>query len=94
MPVNNQNTQQPNKVPITISGYSQAVQDMMRTKHPDYDQVMNQTIQGAPNGKIPAVATQPASMNFFQPNGVAVGKYESPSFQPQPAQTVQPVQTG
>ena len=94
MPVNNQNTQQPNKVPITISGYSQAVQDMMRTKHPDYDQVMNQTMQGAPNGQIPAVAPQPASMNFFQPNGGAVGKYEAPSVQPQPAQPVQPVQTG
>ena len=92
--VNNQNTQQPNKVPITISGYSQAVQDMMRTKHPDYDQVMNQTMQGAPNGQIPAVAPQPASMNFFQPNGGAVGKYEAPSVQPQPAQPVQPVQTG
>ena len=39
MPVNNQNTQQPKKVPITISGYPQAVQDMMRAKHPDYDQV-------------------------------------------------------
>ena len=88
MPVNNQNT------PITISGYSQAVQDMMRTKHPDYDQVMNQTMQGAPNGQIPAVAPQPASMNFFQPNGGAVGKYEAPSVQPQPAQPVQPVQTG
>ena len=60
MPVNNQNTQQPKKVPITISGYSQAVQDMMRAKHPDYDQVMNQTMQGAPNGQIPAVAPQPA----------------------------------
>ena len=72
MPVNNQNT------PITISGYSQAVQDMMRAKHPDYDQVMNQGMQGAPNGKIPAVAPQPASMNFFQPNGGAVGKYEAP----------------
>ena len=94
MPVNNQNTQQPNKVPITISGYSQAVQDMMRTKHPDYDQVMNQTMQGAPNGQIPAVAPQPASMNFFQPNGGAVGKYEAPAVQPQPAQPVQPVQTG
>ena len=45
MPVNNQNTQQPKKVPITISGYSQAVQDMMRAKHPDYDQVMNQKMQ-------------------------------------------------
>ena len=94
MPVNNQNTQQPKKVPVTISGYPQAVQDMMRTKHPDYDQVMNQTMQGAPNGKIPAVAPQPASMNFFQPNGGAVGKYEAPSVLPKPAQPVQPVQTG
>ena len=94
MPVNNQNTQQPNKVPITISGYSQAVQDMMRAKHPDYDQVMNQGMQGAPNGQIPAVAPQPASMNFFQPNGGAVGKYEAPSVLPKPAQPVQPVQTG
>lgn len=91
---NNQNTQQPKKMPITISGYPQAVQDMMRAKHPDYDQVMNQGMQGAPNGQIPAVAPQPASMNFFQPNGGAVGKYEAPAVQPQPAQTVQPVQTG
>lgn len=94
MPVNNQNTQQPKKVPITISGYPQAVQDMMRAKHPDYDQVMNQGMQGAPNGQIPAVAPQPASMNFFQPNGGAVGKYEAPAVHPQPAQPVQPVQTG
>lgn len=92
--INNQNTQQPKKVPFTISGYPQAVQDMMRAKHPDYDQVMNQTMQGAPNGQIPAVAPQPASMNFFQPNGGAVGKYEAPAVQPQPAQPVQPVQTG
>lgn len=92
--VNNQNTQQPKKVPITISGYPQAVQDMMRAKHPDYDQVMNQGMQGAPNGQIPAVAPQPASMNFFQPNGGAVGKYEAPAVQPQPEQPVQPVQTG
>lgn len=95
MPVNNnQNTQQPKKVPITISGYPQAVLDMMRAKHPDYDQVMNQGMQGAPNGQIPAVAPQPASMNFFQPNGGAVGKYEAPAVQPQPTQPVQPVQTG
>lgn len=87
MTVNNQNT------PITISGYSQAVQDMMRAKHPDYDQVMNQTMRGAPNGQIPAVAPQPASMNFFQPNGGAVGKYEAPSVLPKPAQPVQQVQT-
>lgn len=92
--VNNQNTQQPKKVPITISGYPQAVQDMMRAKHPDYDQVMNQTMQGAPNGQIPAVAPQPASINFFQPNGGAVGKFEAPAVQPQPVQPVQPVQTG
>lgn len=92
--INNQNTQQPKKVPITISGYPQAVQDMMRAKHPDYDQVMNQTMQGAPNGQIPAVAPQPASMNFFQPNGGAVGKFEAPAVQPQPVQPVQPVQTG
>lgn len=91
---NNQNTQQPKKVPITISGYPQAVQDMMRAKHPDYDQVMNQTMQGAPNGQIPAVAPQPASINFFQPNGGAVGKFEAPAVQPQPVQPVQPVQTG
>lgn len=91
---NNQNTQQPKKVPITISGYPQAVQDMMRAKHPDYDQVMNQGMQGAPNGQIPAVAPQPASINFFQPNGGAVGKFEAPAVQPQPAQPVQPVQTG
>ena len=94
MPVTNQNTQQPKKVPITISGYPQAVQDMMRAKHPDYDQVMNQGMQGAPNGQIPAVAPQPASMNFFQPNGGALGKYEAPAVQPQPTQPVQPVQTG
>lgn len=91
---NNQNTQQPKNVPITISGYSQAVQDMIRAKHPDYDQVMNQTMRGAPNGQIPAVSPQPASMNFFQTNGGAVGKYEAPSVQPQPVQPVQPVQTG
>lgn len=91
---NNQNTQRPKKVPITISGYPHAVQDMMRAKHPDYDQVMNQGMQGAPNGQIPAVAPQPASMNFFQPNGGAVGKYEAPAVQSQPAQPVQPVQTG
>lgn len=92
--VNNQNTQQPKKVPITISGYPQAVQDMMRAKHPDYDQVMNQSMQGAPNGQIPAVAPQPTGMNFFQPNGGAVGKFEAPAVQPQPTQPVQPVQTG
>jgi hypothetical protein len=87
--VNNQNTQQPKKVPITISGYPQAVQDMMRAKHPDYDQVMglgNQTMQGGPNGQIPAVAPQPMNMNVFQQNGGVSGKLEAPAVQPQQAQ--------
>lgn len=88
--VNNQNTQQPKKVPITISGYPQAVQDMMRAKHPDYDQVMglgNQTMQGGPSGRIPAVAPQPMNMNVFQQNGGVSGKLEAPAVQTQQAQT-------
>lgn len=88
--VNNQNTQQPKKVPITISGYPQAVQDMMRAKYPDYDQVMglgNQTMQGGPNGQIPAVAPQPMNMNVFQQNGGVSGKLEAPAVQTQQAQT-------
>lgn len=51
--VNNQDTQQPKRAPITISGYPQAALDMMRARHPDYDQVMgggNQVMQGAPQG--------------------------------------------
>ena len=99
--VNNQNTQQPKRTPITIGGYPQAVQDMMRAKHPDYDQVMgggNQTMQGAPQGGIPAVAPQPTSMNFFQQGGNVMGKYQpQPVLQTgaaQPVQPVQPVQTG
>lgn len=78
---NNQDTQQPKRAPITISGYPQAALDMMRARHPDYDQVMgggNQVMQGAPQGGIPAVA----SVNVFQQGGNAMGK-----FQPQPLQT-------
>lgn len=59
---NNQDTQQPKRAPITISGYPQAALDMMRARHPDYDQVMgggNQVMQGAPQGGIPAVMPQP-----------------------------------
>lgn len=82
MPINNnQDTQQPKRAPITISGYPQAALDMMRARHPDYDQVMgggNQVMQGAPQGGIPAVA----SVNVFQQGGNAMGK-----FQPQPVQT-------
>ena len=81
MPTNNQDTQQPKRTPITIGGYPQAALDMMRARHPDYDQVMgggNQVMQGAPQGGIPAVA----SVNVFQQGGNAMGK-----FQPQPVQT-------
>ncbi len=83
MPTNNQDTQQPKRAPITISGYPQAALDMMRARHPDYDQVMgggNQVMQGAPQGGIPAVA----SVNVFQQGGNAMGKFQP---QPQPVQT-------
>ena len=86
---NNQNTQQPRKKPVTIGGYPEAVHDMMRAKYPDYDQVMglgNQTMQGGPNGQIPAVAPQPMNMNVFQQNGGVTGKLEAPAVQPQQAQ--------
>lgn len=90
MPVNNQNTQQQKRVPVSINGYPQAVHDMMRAKYPDYDQVMglgNQTMQGAPSGQAPAVAPQPMNMNVFQQNGGVSGKLEAPAVQPQQAQT-------
>ena len=90
MPVNNQNPQQQKKVaPITINGIPQAVIDMVRDKHPDYDNVMglgNQTMQGAPSGQIPAVAPQPMNMNVFQQNGGVTGKLEAPVVQTQQAQ--------
>lgn len=91
--VNNQNTQQPKKVPITINGYPEAVHDMMRAKYPDYDQVMglgNQTMQGGPSGQIPAVAPQPMNVNVFQQNGGVTGKLEAPAVQPQQNQQTQP----
>jgi hypothetical protein len=91
--VNNQNTQQPKKVPITISGYPQAVIDMVRAKHTDYDNVMglgNQTMLGGPSGQIPAVAPQPMNMNVFQQNGGVTGKLEAPAVQPQQTQQAQP----
>lgn len=85
--VNNQNTQQPRKKPVTIGGYPDAVHDLMRAKYPDYDQVMNggnQVMQGASQGGIPAVAPQPMNMNVFQQNGGASGKFEAPSVMPKP----------
>lgn len=90
MPVDNKNPQQQKKgAPITINGIPQAVIDMVRDKHPDYDNVMglgNQTMQGAPSGQIPAVAPQPMNMNVFQQNGGVTGKLEAPVVQTQQAQ--------
>lgn len=83
---NNQNPQQQKRVPVSINGYPEAVHDMMRAKYPDYDQVMglgNQTMQGGPSGRIPAVAPQPMNMNVFQQNGGVSGKLESPIVQTQ-----------
>ena len=90
---NNQNPQQQKRVPVSINGYPQAVIDMVRAKHPDYDQVMglgNQTMQVGPSGQIPAVAPQPMNMNVFQQNGGVSGKLEAPAVQPQPTQQTQP----
>lgn len=92
MPVNNQNPQQQKRVPVSINGYPQGVIDMVRAKHPDYDQVMglgNQTMQGGPSGQIPAVAPQPMNMNVFQQNGGVTGKLEAPAVQPQQPQQAQ-----
>ena len=89
MPINNQNTQQQKRVPVSINGYPEAVHDMMRDKYPDYDQVMglgNQAMQGGPSGRIPAVAPQPMNMNVFQQNGGVTGKLEAPALQTQQAQ--------
>lgn len=97
MPVNNQNPQQQKRVPVSINGYPEAVHDMMRAKYPDYDQVMglgNQTMQGAPGGRIPAVAPQPMNMNVFQKNGGVSGKLEAPAVQTQQVQAAaSPAQT-
>lgn len=97
MPVNNQNPQQQKMVPVSINGYPEAVHDMMRAKYPDYDQVMglgNQTMQGAPGGRIPAVAPQPMNMNVFQQNGGVSGKLEAPAVQTQQVQAAaSPAQT-
>lgn len=76
--VNNQNTQQPRKKPVTIGGYPEAVHDLMRAKYPDYDQVMN-----GGNGGGAAAANGGAGVNFFGNGGGAAGKFEA-----------QPVQTG
>lgn len=97
MPVDNKNPQQQKRVPVSINGYPQAVHDMMRAKYPDYDQVMglgNQTMQGAPSGQTPAVASQPMNMNVFQQNGGVSGKLEAPAVQTQQVQAAaSPVQT-
>lgn len=73
---NNQNTQQPRKKPITVGGYPEAVHDLMRSKYPDYDQVMNGGNGGA------AGVNGGAGVNFFGNGGGATGKFEA-----QPVQT-------
>ena len=91
MPVNNQNPQQQKKgAPITINGIPQAVHDMMRAKHPDYDNVMgfgNQTMLGGPSGLIPAVAPHPMNLDVFQQNWGVSGKLEAPAVQNQQEKT-------
>lgn len=93
MPVNNQNPQQQKKgAPITINGIPQAVIDMVRAKHPDYDNVMglgNQTMLGGPSGRIPAIVPQPMNLDVFQQNGGVTGKLEAPAVQPQQTQQAQ-----
>lgn len=74
--VNNQNTQQLRKKPVTIGGYPEAVHDLMRAKYPDYDQVMNGGNGGA------AGVNGGAGVNFFGNGGGATGKFEA-----QPVQT-------
>lgn len=76
--VNNQNTQQPRKKPVTIGGYPEAVHDLMRAKYPDYDQVMN----GGNGGS--AGVNGGTGVNFFGNGGGAAGKFEA-----QPIQTGQ-----
>ena len=97
MPVDNKNPQQQKRVPVSINGYPEAVHDMMRAKYPDYNQVMglgNQTMQGAPGGRIPAVAPQPMNTNVFQQNGGVSGKLEAPAVQTQQVQAAaSPAQT-
>lgn len=74
--VNNQNTQQPRKKPVTIGGYPEAVHDLMRAKYPDYDQVMN-----GGNGGTAGVNIGGAGVNFFGNGGGATGKFEAQTVQ-------------
>ena len=74
--VNNQNTQQIRKKPVTIGGYPDAVHDLMRAKYPDYDQVMNGGNGGAAGVNVGT------GVNFFGNGGGATGKFEA-----QPVQT-------
>lgn len=73
--LNNQNTQQPRKKPVTIGGYPEAVHDLMRAKYPDYDQVMNGGNGGA------AGVNGGTGVNFFGNGGGAAGKFEAQPIQ-------------
>lgn len=74
--IDNNNTRQ--RVPITVSGYPDKVKDLLRTKYPDYDQVMGggqNPMQGNGTGTPPPISAFP-NQNFFQNNQV-IGKFEN-----------------
>ena len=83
---NNNNGSQPQqRVPIATTGPSYMVQQMAaRNFALKNGGQMPTTMVGAPNGNAPAVAAAPMSMNFFQQNGGATGKYEAPVMQQEP----------
>jgi len=84
---NNNNGSQPQqqRVPIATTGPSYMVQQMAAQNFAMRNGgQLPTTMAGAPNGNAPAVAAAPMSMNFFQQNGGATGKYEAPVLQQEP----------
>ena len=84
---NNNNGSQPQqqRVPIATTGPSYMVQQMAaRNFAMRNGGQLPTTMAGSPNGNAPAVAAAPMSMNFFQQNGGATGKYEAPVVQQEP----------
>ena len=86
---NNNNGSQPQqqRVPIATTGPSYMVQQMAAQNFAMRNGgQLPTTMAGAPNGNAPAVAVAaaPMSMNFFQQNGGATGKYEAPVVQQEP----------
>ena len=84
---NNNNGSQPQqqRVPIATTGPSYMVQQMAAHNFAMRNGgQLPTTMAGSPNGNAPAVASAPMSMNFFQQNGGATGKYEAPVAQQEP----------